>query len=152
MSQDRLRSAEGTENPQVWQGGCHCKAVRFDVAARLRGQGELVDILDCNCSICNMKGYLHLQVEKKDFNLLQGKDRLSTYTFGTHTAEHWFCSVCGVQSFYKPRSHPQGISVNVRCLDEYCSGGQLDPSTLPIVKHDGTNWEQSLDTLKPLPS
>ena len=65
-----------------------------------------------------MLGYLHLIVPKSQFELEQGTDYLTTYTFNTDVAQHYFCEVCGVKSFYVPRSHPDGISVNARCLDE----------------------------------
>ena len=94
------------------RGGCHCGRVRFEVLAPAR-----VEVSDCNCSICNKSGYLHLIVEGERFRLLSGQDVLSTYTFNTGTAKHLFCSVCGVKSFYVPRSHPDGFSINARCLD-----------------------------------
>jgi len=93
-------------------GGCHCRRVRFTVEA----PAEIV-ALDCNCSICRMTGFLHLIVPAARFRLLQGEDALSDYRFNTGTARHRFCRACGVKSFYVPRSHPDGISVNVRCLD-----------------------------------
>jgi hypothetical protein len=65
-----------------------------------------------------MLSYLHLIVPKSQFKLEQGMDYLTTYTFNTGIAQHYFCSVCGVKSFYVPRSHPDGISVNARCLDK----------------------------------
>jgi len=65
-----------------------------------------------------MLSYLHLIVPKSQFKLEQGTDYLTTYTFNTGIAQHYFCSVCGVKSFYVPRSHPDGISVNARCLDK----------------------------------
>ena len=73
---------------------------------------------ECNCSICRMTGYLHLIVDEERFRLDQGRRRLATYSFNTGTAKHLFCSVCGVKSFYVPRSNPDGFSVNVRCLDD----------------------------------
>jgi hypothetical protein len=95
------------------KGGCHCGGVRFQVSA----PAELT-VLECNCSICRMHGYLHLIVPKPQFELEQGADFLTTYTFNTGVARHYFCSICGVRSFYVPRSHPDGISVNARCLDD----------------------------------
>ena len=47
------------------------------------------------------------------------------------------CSVCGIKSFYVPRSNPDGYSVNARCLDE----GTLRKMT--IVPLDGRNWERT---------
>lgn len=112
-------------------GGCHCGAVRFEVRAPAR-----VTVQRCNCSICARTGFLHLIVPGADFTLLSGADRLTTYTFNTGVAKHLFCSVCGVKSFYVPRSNPDGYSVNLRCLD---------PGTVTDVTcedFDGQNWEQ----------
>lgn len=96
----------------VHRGGCHCGRVRFEAEAPAR-----IEALDCNCSICRMTAYLHLVVPASRFRLLQGAECLSEYTFNTGVAKHRFCKVCGVKSFYIPRSNPDGVSVNVRCLD-----------------------------------
>jgi hypothetical protein len=93
-------------------GGCHCGAVAFEVDAPAK-----ITASDCNCSICRMSGYLHLIVPRSRFRLLQGADQLTEYKFNTGAARHLFCSLCGVKSFYVPRSNPDGYSVNVRCLD-----------------------------------
>ena len=122
------------------KGGCHCGRIRFEVDAP-------ADLLldECNCSICNMVGYQHLIVPKSDFRLLQGEDQLTTYEFNTGVAKHHFCSHCGIKSFYVPRSHPDGISVNARCLDpETVASVTLQP-------FDGRNWEQNRHKLAPLP-
>jgi len=112
-------------------GGCHCGRVRFEVDAPARLQ-----VAECNCSICSKSGFLHLIVPKARFRLLHGEEALTTYTFNTGTAKHLFCSTCGVKSFYVPRSHPDGYSVNARCLD---------PETIEAIEIsplDGRNWEQ----------
>ena len=115
-----------------FHGGCHCGAVRF------RGTvATTPDMLDCNCSICARTGFLHLIVPHKDFTLLKGDGDLSSYRFGSGQAEHLFCRHCGVKSFYQPRSHPDGWSVNYHCLDD---GHDLRPT---IRKFDGRNWEKS---------
>jgi hypothetical protein len=95
------------------EGRCHCGRVRFEILAPAEPT-----VLDCGCSICRMIGYLHLIVPRSRFELKQGREHLSTYTFNTGVAQHYFCSICGVKSFYVPRSHPEDISVNARCLDE----------------------------------
>jgi hypothetical protein len=110
-------------------GGCHCGGVRFE--ADIAHDAEL---LDCNCRICAMTGYLHLIVEASSFRLLSGEALLSRYRFGTGLAEHLFCSRCGIKSFYRPRSHPDGFSINARTLD----AGVPD---LPVRSFDGRNWE-----------
>ena len=117
-------------------GGCHCGQVRFEVLA----PAEL-EVADCNCSICAKSGYLHLIVPRSRFKLLSGAERLTTYRFNTGTAEHLFCAVCGVKSFYIPRSHPDGYSVNARCLDP----GTV--SALRVKPFDGQHWEQDAGSL-----
>jgi hypothetical protein len=94
-------------------GGCHCGRVRFEVDAPARPQ-----VQECNCSICRMTGFIHLIVPASRFRLLQGEDALTEYRFNTGIARHLFCKYCGVKSFYVPRSHPHGYSVNLRCIDE----------------------------------
>lgn len=94
------------------RGGCHCGAVRFEVDAPAQ-----LKLLDCNCSMCRMTAFQHLIVPASRFRLTQGAEHLSEYTFNTGTAKHRFCRRCGVKSFYIPRSHPDGYSVNARCLD-----------------------------------
>lgn len=118
-------------------GGCHCGAVRFEAEVP-----EKPALLDCNCSICSKTGYLHLIVPKEDFFLLRGNEALSSYRFGTGQAEHLFCKTCCIKSFYRPRSHPDGISVNFRCLDP---GHGLHPE---IEIFDGKNWEDARSSLK----
>ena len=112
-------------------GGCHCGRVRFEVLAPAR-----ITVSECNCSICSRAGYLHLVVPADRFRLTSGHDALTTYTFNTGTAKHLFCSACGIKSFYVPRSHPDGFSVNARCLDP----GTVEEMT--IRQTDGKNWEK----------
>lgn len=119
-------------------GGCHCGRVRF----RVRVRTELLVALDCNCSICTKKGFLHLIVTKDAFELLAGEADLSTYTFNTGVAKHTFCRVCGMHPFYTPRSHPDGVDVNVRCLD---GDG---PRRFAIEPFDGARWEENVDLIR----
>ena len=121
-------------------GGCHCGRVRFEVD----GPPE-VEVTECNCSVCSKSGYLHYIVPKTRFRLLSGRDDLVIYRFNTGVAEHTFCRICGIKPFYVPRSHPDGVSVNARCID---------PDTvraLSIVRQfDGANWERHIAELPPL--
>lgn len=126
-----MTSPEVTEKI-THRGGCHCGAVRFEVQAPARLLAQ-----SCNCSICARTGFLHLIVPAADFRLLQGAEQLASYTFNTGTAKHLFCRVCGIKSFYVPRSNPDGYSVNVNCLD----AGSIE--TLTIEPFDGKNWEQN---------
>ncbi len=92
-----------------------------------------VAALSCNCSICAATGFVHIMVPHEDFELVSGRDSLTSYRFGTGAAEHLFCRVCGIKSFYQPRSHPEAWSVNANCLDE--------PVELSVEPFDGRNWE-----------
>jgi hypothetical protein len=105
-------------------GGCHCGRVRFEVS-------------ECNCSICSKAGFLHLIVPADRFALLCGSGDLSIYAFNTGVAKHTFCSHCGVKSFYTPRSHPDGVSVNARCIDSETI------ESMSVTPFDGRNWERA---------
>jgi hypothetical protein len=119
----------------IYPGSCHCGAVRFEVEAP-----EEVEVERCNCSICFKSGFLHLIVPRSRFRLLSGEDSLTTYTFNTGVARHTFCKVCGIKPFYVPRSNPDGVDVNVNCLDSR-------PAEIRVVDFDGRNWEQHAHTL-----
>lgn len=127
------------ETMRTYEGGCHCGAIRFEVDAP-----ESLEVYDWNCSICRKCGYLHLNVQRSRFRLLWDESALTRYQFNTGVAEHLFCSVCGIKSFYVPRSHPDGYSVNVRCLDSFPS------SQIEIIPFDGADWEAHIAELPPL--
>jgi hypothetical protein len=116
--------------PKWRAGGCHCQTVRFEAALP-----DEVEAQDCNCSICAMTGFIHIIVPDSRFRLLAGADRLTEYRFNTGAARHLFCSVCGVKAFYRPRSNPDGWSVNARCLDAQ------EALSLTVTAFDGRDWE-----------
>ncbi len=123
----------------IHKGKCHCGAVRFEVSLP-----NEIEALECNCSICKMTGFIHVIVPASRFKLLEGNESLITYTFNTHTAKHRFCRICGIKSFYIPRSNPHGFSVNLRCIDS-------SEFKEVIINHfDGHNWEQNGPALKEL--
>jgi hypothetical protein len=111
-------------------GTCHCGAVVIEVDVPAE-----VDVYECNCSMCERTGFLHLITSKANFHLLQGQEDLTTYTFNTGVAQHYFCKHCGCKPYYIPRSNPDGFSVNLRCLDK--SGFQK----INLIPFDGQNWE-----------
>jgi len=123
-----------SESLVVHLGGCHCGAVRFEVKAPSR-----IIVWDCNCSICTKKSNLHFIVPESRFKLIQGEDSLTTYSFNTHVAKHQFCKICGVQSFYRPRSNPDGYGVNPKCLDP----GTVE--SIEMAQFDGENWEDYVE-------
>lgn len=117
--------------PKLFTGSCHCGRITFQV------RGDLAAVAICNCSICQKKGFLHMVVATDDFELLSGGDDLAAYRFHTGIAKHQFCKTCGIHPFYVPRSDPNMIDVNVRCLDDV----ELD--SLNPHRFDGENWEQA---------
>ena len=119
----------------LYRGSCHCGKVKFEVEA----PAEL-EVENCNCSVCTKSGYLHLILPLSRFRLQEGKADLAEYTFNTGVAKHWFCRTCGIKPFYQPRSNPDGMAVNVNCLDDR-------PEKMTIVSFDGQNWEANAHTL-----
>ena len=122
----------------TYEGGCHCGAVRF----RVRVPAEAHEALECNCSMCTKKANLHLIVTRAQFTLLEGEADLATYTFNTGVAKHTFCRHCGIHPFYVPRSHPDGVNVNIRCLD---GDARLRFRVTPF---DGARWEDSVASIQ----
>jgi hypothetical protein len=114
-----------------YKGSCHCGAIQFEIEAPKNIEAE-----SCNCSVCSKSGFLHLILPLANFKLLTGSESITTYTFNTHVAKHTFCKVCGVKPFYTPRSNPDGIDVNINCLD-------IKPISLTVNAFDGQNWEKN---------
>ena len=118
---------------ESYQGGCHCGRVRFKV------RGDLARSTLCNCSICTKKGIIHLIVAPEDFELISGSEALATYEFNTGVAKHHFCRHCGMHPFYIPRSDPDKVDVNVRCLDD------VDLARLAPALFEGRDWERAIE-------
>jgi len=120
----------------IHAGSCHCGAVLIHVEA-----SEDLEAYECNCSMCERTGFLHLIVPARRLALVRGRECLTTYTFNTGVAKHFFCRICGVKPFYVPRSNPDGFSVNVRCLD------RATIRSVKVLPFDGRNWEASAAAL-----
>ncbi|HIG41912.1 MAG: GFA family protein [bacterium] len=126
-------------NTVLHSGSCHCGAVIFEFET---APEVLVNL--CNCSICELVGYQHLIVPRDYFRLLSDQHNLSLYTFNSGVAKHYFCKVCGIKSWYVPRSNPDGVSVNFRCVDK----DSFDKVT--YEEFDGQNWEANASSLSHL--
>ena len=139
-----IKTGASPSPDSVLEGGCHCQSIRF----RITVQSDQLNILDCNCSICTKKGYLHLILPQQQFQLLKGATTtdgaIGTYTFGTHTARHHYCRTCGITPYYRARSHPEDYDVNVRCLDDYYA--VVDK--MIVTPFDGRDWEKAASNLK----
>lgn len=114
-------------------GSCHCGAIQFTVSVDVEGERNAI----CNCSRCQMIGFLHHHVESSSFNLVSGWDHIQTYRFATLGAEHMFCKSCGIEPFYRSRSDPNKIDVNLRCLQG------IDIYALQYSLVDGRHWEEA---------
>jgi hypothetical protein len=113
----------------TYTGGCHCKKVRYEVNL------ELSDVLECNCSHCQIKGLLLAFVPAGDFTLLSGEDSLTEYRFNKLVLRHLFCEDCGVQSFsYGEKDGVSMVGINVRTIDD------VELSDLNRVPFDGKSY------------
>ncbi|SME99332.1 GFA family protein [Pseudogulbenkiania subflava] len=111
----------------IYHGSCHCGRIAFDV------EGDLSQVMDCNCSICRRKGALLWFVPRQQLRLLTPEADMSTYTFNKHVIQHHFCPTCGMHPFGEGRD-PAGnamAAVNVRCLDD------VDLDSLTVKHFDG---------------
>jgi len=117
------------------KGGCHCGRVRWQARAPVS-----IVAWKCNCSDCSMRGNIHFIVPACNFQLQEEcREWLTTYTFGTHKAKHIFCKICGITSYYIPRSNPDGIGVTVNCVD----AGTI--KHVEFKDYDGKNWDESYE-------
>ena len=110
-----------------YRGSCHCGRIGFAV------EGELAQVMECNCSICTKRGSLLWFVPRASLQLKTPAANLSTYTFNKHQIKHHFCSACGCAPFAEgtdPKGNPMA-AVNVRCLDD------VDIAALPRIPYDG---------------
>ena len=123
------------------EGGCHCGAVRFRVRIDAR------EVVACNCSLCRIRADLQLIVPPDAFEILAGEEALASYRFNTGTAVHRFCRTCGIHPFNHPRSHPEHVAVNARCLD---SDGTADHglARFRVRPFDGREWEHNVAALR----
>lgn len=112
------------------EGACHCGAVRF----RVRLTGGLAEARRCSCSFCRMRGAVALTARVGDLVILQGADALALYQFGSRTAEHHFCRICGIYTHHRRRSDPGEYGVNAACLQGI---SPFDFAEIPIL--DGRN-------------
>ena len=115
-----------------YTGGCHCGAIRFAFHSE-----ESAQMWKCNCSICEMIDYDHLFIKHDLFKLTSGKELIEKYVFETESAKHYFCKLCGIKSFYQPRSHPDMYSIHLKCVND-------PPEIKEIIYFDGKNFEDSI--------
>ena len=103
------------DNRHLHKGSCHCGDVQFTVKLT----DELNTARRCTCSMCSRRGAVAVSAELKDIEFSSGADKLSCYTFGTHVAQHYFCSKCGIYTHHQRRSNPTQYGINIACLEGY---------------------------------
>ena len=109
---------------------CHCGIVELSV----RLKDGLEKARRCDCSYCRRRGTPTASVHRDDLDIVKGADSLTLYTFGTHTAKHYFCKTCGIYTHHRRRSNPNEYGVNMACLD-----GHTPFELTEIIVHDGQN-------------
>ncbi|KAL2039522.1 hypothetical protein N7G274_007794 [Stereocaulon virgatum] len=119
------------------RGSCHCGKVQLSIMHT----PDLIDMRECNCSMCSMKGFIGFVIKADALKSLEGKEHLQEYRFNTGTAKHWFCKTCGISPLTVPRSFPEGYNINYRCLN------RDNVRSATIIPRDGQNWEASFPHL-----
>jgi hypothetical protein len=110
---------------ETYRGSCHCGRTRFEVDL------DLDHVRVCDCSICVRRGALAHRVQDSKLRLLTPLEDLSLYQWHTKTAKDYFCPVCGILPFRRPRTAPELWTVNVRCLED------VDVDAIPVRRVSG---------------
>jgi hypothetical protein len=92
---------------------CHCGAVELRVTL---SEG-LASARRCDCSFCARRGAVAVSAPLEGLEVVRGEGNLALYTWGTHTAQHWFCKTCGIYTHHRRRSDPNEYGVNLACLE-----------------------------------
>jgi hypothetical protein len=106
-------------------GSCHCGSIKFEI------DSDLEKIVQCNCSICIKRNAKMIMIPKENFKLLEGSENLSLYQFNTEIAKHFFCKKCGIYTHHNRKSDPNGMGVNLGCIDD------VDPMEFAVIQFDG---------------
>ena len=97
----------------VHRASCHCGAVQIDLYL----PNGVVEPRRCDCSMCRRRGAIAISVPLAGLKIVAGHEKLKLYQFNSHTAKHYFCSVCGIYTHHQRRSNPQQYGVNLGCLE-----------------------------------
>jgi hypothetical protein len=124
-----------SRDPVTLNGACHCGTVQFTVTLT---EG-FASARRCTCSICRRRGAVAVTSTPADFHLTQGEGSLATYRFNTMSAEHHFCSICGIYTHHKRRSNPNQLGINVACLEGASPFDFREVKVLDGQRHPGDN-------------
>lgn len=92
---------------------CHCGAVELSVML----SNGTASASRCNCSFCSRRGAIALTAPTEGVRVVRGADKLTLYQWGTHSAKHYFCSVCGIYTHHQRRSDPRECGVNAAAIE-----------------------------------
>ena len=106
---------------------CHCGSVELELTL----PNGFENLRKCNCSICSKKNTVVALVSINNLKVVKGETELREYTFNTHTAKHYFCSICGIYTHHQRRSVPSEYGFNIACvegvkIEDYKDVGYLD--------------------------
>ena len=79
---------------------CHCGSVEL----KLTLPNGFENLRKCNSSICSRGNAVVASVSINNLKVVKGGTELREYTFNTHTAKHYFCSICGIYTHHQRRS------------------------------------------------
>lgn len=110
-----------------YKGSCHCGQISF------QAEGEISEVLSCNCSICQRKGSLLWFIPRNKFKLLTPEKDMSTYTFNKRFIKHHFCPKCGIHPFAEAsdKAGKPMAAINVRCIQG------VDVKSFPVKEFNG---------------
>lgn len=114
---------------QTYNGSCHCGHIQFEVDL------ELDHVRVCDCSICRKRGALNFRVEESQLRVLTPVSDMTLYQWHTATAKDYFCPICGILPFRRPRTAPELWTINIRCLDD------VNLDEIPVKKVFGSQLD-----------
>jgi hypothetical protein len=125
-----IRKVGRTVIGETHRAACHCGQVVLELSL----PDGIVSPRRCNCSICRRKGAIVASVPLSGLRVIKGQAVLRRYQFNTMTAEHYFCSNCGIYTHHRRRSNPAEYGYNVGCLEG------VDPFDMgPVPTNDGVH-------------
>lgn len=93
---------------------CHCGAVKLEVHLK----DGLNTARRCDCSFCRRRGAAAVSAAYPGgVRIVKGEETLREYSFGTHTAKHYFCGTCGIYTHHRRRSNPNEFGVNLGAIE-----------------------------------
>jgi hypothetical protein len=97
----------------LYKSSCHCGGVELEIDTEY----PLGPYFKCNCSLCARKGAIMGAAPRSAVTVKRGSDLISTYTWNTHEAQHFFCQTCGIYTHHVMRGETTTMGLNMACVD-----------------------------------